>query len=88
MIFLLIWSPMSVLPLSATMSAKLAPSGMVIGAYGCAGVFVADVLDEQQDEDVVLVLAGVHAAAQLVAACPEGGVEFGFLEGHAVADPP
>ena len=49
---------------------------------GLAGVFVADVLDEQQDEDVVLVLAGVHAAAQFVAAGPEGGVEFGFLEGH------
>ena len=49
---------------------------------GLAGVLVADVLDEQQDEDVVLVLAGVHAAAQLVAAGPEGGVEFGFLEGH------
>jgi len=31
-IFLLIWSPMSLLPLSATMSAKLAPGGMVIGA--------------------------------------------------------
>ena len=34
MIFLLIWSPMSGLPLSATMSSKLAPGGMVIGAYG------------------------------------------------------
>ena len=29
---------------------------------GLAGVFVADVLDEQQNEDVVLVLTGVHAA--------------------------
>ncbi len=34
MIFLLIWSPMSVLPLSATMSLKLAPAGIVIGANG------------------------------------------------------
>jgi hypothetical protein len=42
---------------------------------GPAGVFVADVLDEQEDEDVVLVLAGVHAAAELVAALPEGAVE-------------
>ena len=50
---------------------------------GLAGVFVADVFDEQQDEDVVLVLAGIHAAAQFVAARPEGGIEFGFLEGHA-----
>ena len=63
MIFLLIWSPMSVLPLSATMSLKLAPLGMVIGGVGLTGVLVADVLDEEQDEDVVLVLAGIHAAA-------------------------
>ena len=34
---------------------------------GHARVLVADVLDEQQDEDIVLVLAGVHAAAQFVA---------------------
>src|ERR1039458_9866475 len=47
-----------------------------------AGVFVADVFDEEEDEDVVLVLAGVHAAAQFVAAGPEGAVEFGFLERH------
>gem|GEM_PF-3347293 len=32
MIFLLIKSPMSLLPLRATMSSKLAPAGMVIGA--------------------------------------------------------
>ena len=47
-----------------------------------AGELVADVFHEQQHEDVVLVLAGIHAAAQFVAACPEGRVEFGFLEGH------
>ena len=35
MIFLLIWSPMSGLPFNATISLKLAPSGIVIGAYGC-----------------------------------------------------
>jgi hypothetical protein len=34
MIFLLIWSPMSLLPLRATLSLKLAPSGMEIGANG------------------------------------------------------
>ena len=78
----MIWSPMSVLPLSATMSAKLAPSGNRDRGVGLAGVFVADVFHEQQDEDVVLVLAGIHAAAQFVAAGPEGGIEFGFLEGH------
>ena len=50
---------------------------------GLVGVFVADVFDEQQNQDVVLVLAGIHAATQLVAALPEGGVEFGFLQCHA-----
>ena len=49
---------------------------------GITGVLVGDVFDEQQDEDVILVLAGIHAAAQLVAGLPEGGIEFGFLEGH------
>ena len=29
-----------------------------------AGVFVGDVFHEQQDQDVVLVLGGVHAAAE------------------------
>jgi hypothetical protein len=38
---------------------------------GLARVLVADVLDEQKDEDVVLVLTGVHAAAQFVAAGPK-----------------
>ncbi len=34
------------------------------------GVLVADVFDEQHEQDVVLVLAGIHAAAQFVAAGP------------------
>ena len=50
---------------------------------GHAGVLVADILHEEQDEDVVLVLARVHAAAQFVATGPEGGVEFRFLDCHA-----
>ena len=79
---LLILSPISLSPLSATMSAKLPPFGHVEQAVLLAGVLVGDVLHEQQDEDVVLVLRGIHAAAQLVAACPEGAVEFGFLDGH------
>jgi hypothetical protein len=45
-------------------------------------VLVADVLDEQHEQDVVLVLAGIHAAAQLVAGGPDGGVEIGFFDGH------
>ena len=42
---------------------------------------VRDVLHEEQREDVVFVLRRVHAAAQLVAALPERGVEVGFAEG-------
>ena len=44
------------------------------------GVFVADVLDKEQDEDIVLVLVGVHAAAQLVAARSKRRIEFGLLQ--------
>ena len=51
-------------------------------AVGVALVLVGDVLHEQQGEHVILVLAGVHAAAQLVTAGPEGGVEFSFFNGH------
>jgi hypothetical protein len=43
---------------------------------------LTDVFDEEQDEDVVLVLRGVHAASQLIAGRPEGGVKFGFFDGH------
>jgi len=44
-----------------------------------ARVFIAYVFHEQQHQDIILVLAGIHAAAQLVATRPEGGVEFRFL---------
>ena len=47
-----------------------------------AGVFVADVFDEQQHEDIVLVLAGIHAAAKFVATGPERGIKLGFFNGH------
>ena len=45
------------------MSAKLTPFGMVDGGEGLACVAVAHVLHEQQNEDVILALAGVHSAA-------------------------
>ncbi len=44
-----------------------------------SGVSVGDVLNEQQDEDVVLILRGIHAAAQFIATSPEGAIKFGFL---------
>ena len=79
---LLILSPISLSPLSFTMSAKLPPFGHLDQRVGLAGVLVRHVLHEQQRQDVVLVLRGVHAAAQLVAALPEGAVELGFLQRH------
>ena len=54
------------------------------GEVVAVAVLVGDVLDEQHEQDVVLVLAGIHAAAQLVARGPEGGVEVGFLDGHGL----
>lgn len=45
-------------------------------------VFIGDILDEEHEEDVVLVLAGIHAPAQLVAGRPQGGVKFRFFNGH------
>lgn len=38
--------------------------------------YFADILDEEQREDLVLVLAGVHTAAGLITARPEGAIEF------------
>ena len=37
------------------------------GRVGLARVAITDVFHEQQDENVILVLAGIHAAAQFVA---------------------
>ena len=37
-----------------------------------AGVLVADVFDEQQDQHIVFVLARIHAATEFIAARPEG----------------
>ena len=51
-----------------------------------AGVVVGDLFDEQQDLHVVLVLAGVHAAAQFVTGLPQGGVELGFLQEHRAGE--
>ena len=80
---LLVWSPMSGLPLRATMSLKLAAGGIVIGRVGHARVVVAHVLDEDENQHTVLVLACIHAAAKLIAAArPEGGVKLGFLQRH------
>ena len=52
------------------------------GEVVAVAVLVGDVLDEQHEQDVVLVLAGIHAAAQFIAGGPNRGVEVGFLDGH------
>ena len=48
------------------------PLGDVEQVALLADRLVGYILHEQQDEDVVLVLRGVHAAPQLVAAFPKG----------------
>jgi hypothetical protein len=58
---------------------KSATNGHVEERIFLTGVFVGDVFDEEKD---VLVLRGIHAATQFIAAFPEGAVEFGFLDGH------
>ena len=42
-------------------------------------VFVGDVFDEQHKQDIVLVLAGIHASAQFIAGGPERRVEIRFF---------
>nr|WP_235023214.1 hypothetical protein [Caballeronia glebae] len=74
-IWVLILSPMSLLPERDHV--------FEAGALGddnrrrkvvAIGVLVADVLDKQHEQDVVLVLAGIHAAAQFVARGPKRGI--------------
>lgn len=43
---------------------------------------LAAALSDVDDEDIVLVLGGVHAASQLITTLPEGAIEFGFLDCH------
>jgi len=47
-----------------------------------AGVFVTDVFNEQQHQDIVLIRTGIHAAAQFVATGLGGGIKLGFFNGY------
>jgi len=47
---------------------------------GARGILVADVFDEQHEQHIILVLAGIHAAAQLIARGPDGAVQVGFFD--------
>ena len=37
---------------------------------------------ERKIKDIVLVLAGIHAATQFIAGGPERRIEIGFFDGH------
>jgi len=63
---------------------KSAALGHVEEGILLAGIFVGDVFNEEENEDVILVLRGVHAPAQLVATFPQRAVKFGFLDGHLI----
>lgn len=52
------------------------------GELRAVAVLVGDVLDEEHEQNVVLVLTRVHAAAEFIARLPDGGIEIGFLDGH------
>jgi hypothetical protein len=40
-------------------------------------------MPEQHEQDVVLVLAGIHAASQRVARGPKGRIQVGFFDSHS-----
>jgi hypothetical protein len=61
------------------MSSKLEPGGMVVGAYFTPAYLSLTYFVNKRDEDVVLILAGVHAATKFIATGPKRRVEFGFF---------
>ena len=61
---------------------KVAALGYSYEQAGAGVILVADKFQEEDHEHVVLVLRGVHAAAQVVAALPERAIELAFLDGH------
>ncbi len=52
------------------------------GDYLLTSILVRDIFDEEQDKDIILILASIYAAAQVVADRPERGIEFGFFQCH------
>ena len=51
----------------------------------CPGIFIRDIFHKQQRQDVVFILRGIHPAAELVAALPEGGIKLRFFKCHVVS---
>ena len=69
-----------IVPFKAIMSAKLAPAGGIDWGIVLASVLVVDVLHEQQH--IVLVLDGSHAASQFIAGLSKGRLVVGFFDCH------
>ncbi len=85
---LLILSPISWSPsLQRHHVGKSSTDGHVEEHIFLASVFVEDIFDEEKDEHVVLILRGIRATSESVAAFPEGAVEFRFLDGHLLNGP-
>jgi len=84
MIYVLMLSPISALPLRATvvLEAGTRWDGHRWRKVVRVAVLIGDVLDEQHEQDVVLLRAGIHPTTQLIARSPKGGVKVGFLESH------
>ena len=48
---------------------------------------IGNVFHEQENENVILVLRGIHPPTKFIAACPERAIEFRFLYCHRVLLP-
>src|SRR5690554_3300211 len=53
-------------------------------AMPLASIFVGNILNEEQRQDVVFVLGCIHTAAQLIATCPKRGIQISLLNCHLV----
>lgn len=61
---------------------KTGPLGDLDRGEGFARILVAGILDKEHDQHVILVLARIHASAQLVATGPEVGIKSRFFDRH------
>lgn len=52
------------------------------GVKSCESLYLSKMFDEQNEQDVVLLLAGIHTAAKLIAGGPEEGVEIRFFNDY------
>jgi hypothetical protein len=50
-------------------------------------VLAQDIFEKARDQYMVLTIGGAYAAAHIVAACPFGTANFGFLDNHCLSPP-